>query len=273
MKTTMKKITVLIPCYNEESGIRTVVRSFPKQLLAAHGYQLEVLVIDNNSKDNTAAVARRAGAKVVFEPKQGKGNAIRTGMASVSSDTDFVVMLDGDDTYRPEEIIRLVEPLNSKFCKVVIGSRLGGRIPEGAMSGFNLMGNWIFSHMVRYYYRVNVTDVLTGYFAWTKAVIDELGPQLVSRGFAIEMEMITKMARLGHEIYSVPISYNPRAGESSLRPIYDGWRILMMFARNMRWTPVDEMAEIERDYVANNRPAYRRYTAEFGEHIGIRGGK
>jgi dolichol-phosphate hexosyltransferase len=233
----MKKITVLIPCYNEEAGISQVVRSFPREQLERHGYTLQVLVIDNNSKDNTARVARRAGARVVAELKQGKGNAIRTGMARVSADTDYVVMLDGDDTYRAEEIIRLVEPLDSGFCNVVIGSRLSGRIPEGTMKAFNRLGNWVYSHLVRYFYRVNVTDVLTGYFAWKKPVIDELRPHLVSDGFAIEMEMITKMARLGHEIYSVPISYNPRAGESSLRPVYDGWRILVMFARNLSWRP------------------------------------
>jgi glycosyltransferase involved in cell wall biosynthesis len=265
----MKKISILIPCYNEEEGIRRVIRAFPKSLLQSYGYRVVVIVIDNNSKDKTASVARRAGARVIFEGKQGKGNAIRTGMAMIDADTDYVVMLDGDDTYRPEELMRLVEPLNSNFCDVVIGSRLGGRIPEGAMKGFNLMGNWVFSHMVRYFYHVNVTDVLTGYFAWKKPVVDELWPLLVSDGFAIEMEMITKMARLGHEIYSVPISYNPRAGESSLRPIYDGWRILRMYTRNLRWKPSTEAIEL--DYVGDSRPRYRRYATTFGERIGMRG--
>jgi glycosyltransferase involved in cell wall biosynthesis len=269
----VKKISILIPCYNEEEGIRRVIQAFPKSQLQAYGYEVVVVVIDNNSKDKTGAVARRAGARVIFEGKQGKGNAIRTGMAMVDADTDYVVMLDGDDTYRPEEVMRLVEPLNSGFCDVVIGSRLGGRIPEGAMTGFNLMGNWIFSHLVRYSYRVNVTDVLTGYFAWNKSVVDELWPLLVSDGFAIEMEMITKMARLGHEIYSVPISYNPRAGESSLRPIYDGWRILRMFMRNFAWKPTIEAEEAELDYVGETSPRYRRYVTTFGERIGMRGDK
>ena len=233
----MKKITVLIPCLNEEAGIGQVVAAFPRAQLKRHGYELEVLVIDNNSKDNTARVARKAGARVIFEGKPGKGNAIRTGMAKVSADTNFVVMLDGDNTYRPTEVERLVEPLNSGFCDVVIGSRLAGRIPNGAMTGFNRLGNWIFSHLVRYFYQVNVTDVLTGYFAWRKSVIDELRSHLTSQGFAIEMEMVTKMARLGHEIYSVPISYDARAGETNLRPVYDGSRILKMFMRNLWWKP------------------------------------
>lgn len=234
----MKKITVLIPCLNEEAGIGQVVAAFPRTQLRRHGYELEVLVIDNNSKDNTAKVARKAGARVIFEGKPGKGNAIRTGMAKVSADTDFVVMLDGDNTYRPGEIERLVEPINSGFCDVVIGSRLAGRIPNGAMTGFNRLGNWVFSHLVRYVYQVNVTDVLTGYFAWRKSVIDELRHHLKSKGFAIEMEMVTKMARLGHEIYSVPISYDPDSGETNLHPIYDGARILKMFLQNLWWKPL-----------------------------------
>jgi glycosyltransferase involved in cell wall biosynthesis len=233
----MKKITVLIPCLNEAAGIGQVVRAFPRQQLRRQGYELEVLVIDNNSKDATAEVARKAGAKVIFEGKPGKGNAIRTGMDSVSADTNFVVMLDGDNTYRPAEVARLVEPLNSGFCDVVIGSRLAGRIPNGAMTGFNRLGNWIFSHLVRYFYKVNVTDVLTGYFAWRKSVVDDLRPHLESKGFAIEMEMVTKMARLGHEIYCVPISYDARAGETNLRPVYDGSRIFKMFLKNLWWKP------------------------------------
>ncbi len=233
----MKKVIALIPCYNEEEGIADVIKGFPRGQLIAHGYSLEIVVIDNNSTDNTAAVARAAGAHVIFEPKQGKGNAIRAGFYYVPGDTDYVVMLDGDYTYRPQEIVRLLEPISSGFCNVVIGSRLGGRITNGSMTALNRFGNWIFSHLVRYSYRVNVTDVLTGYFAWDKNAISLLRPHLKSNGFAIEMEMITKMARLGEQIYSVPISYKSRAGNSSLRPVRDGLRILLMYFGNLRWMP------------------------------------
>lgn len=106
-----------------------------------------------------------------------------------------------------------------------------------AMRLLNRGGNWFFTHIVRLYYKINVTDVLTGYFAWNKQAIDELLPHLVSEGFAIEMEMVTKMAKLGHEIYSVPISYTPRRGETNLRPFYDGRRILKMYFNSMRWQP------------------------------------
>lgn len=243
MTTATKKITVVIPCYNEEEGIVAVIKGFPRAQLRKYGFRLEVLVIDNNSSDRTAEVAKAAGARVLHEPKRGKGNAIRTGFYNVSDDTDYVVMIDGDDTYKAHEILRLIEPLHSGFCDVIVGSRMGGKMREGSMRGFNRLGNWGFSFLVRAVYKVNVTDTLTGYFAWRREVIVELRQYLKSAGFAIEMEMITKMARMGHQIYSVPISYEPRLGESSLRPVYDGSRILREFLRQLRWRqPMERVA-------------------------------
>ncbi len=231
-----QKVTIVIPCYNEEAGIASVIKSVPKQKLS-HAYQFDILVIDNNSTDNTAQAAKAAGARVIHESKQGKGNAIRTAFNSIDATTDYVVMLDGDNTYKADEVGRMLEPLHNNFSKVIIGSRLAGHMTEGSMRTFNRAGNWIYSHLVRYSYHVNVTDVLTGYFAWTREVIEDLRPHLESDGFAIEMEMITKMARLGHDIYSVPISYHARAGESSLNPVIDGLRILKMCTQNLRWSP------------------------------------
>lgn len=252
----MKKVTVIIPCYNEEKGITAVVKGFPRQKMYALGYQLDVLVIDNNSTDATASVARAAGARVLTETKKGKGNAIVAGFNAIGPDTDYVAMLDGDDTYRPEEILRMLEPLSSGFCNVVIGSRLAGRMTEGSMTGFNRMGNWMFSHMVRYGYRVNVTDVLTGYFAWTRPVIERLRPHLTSQGFAIEMEMITKMAKMGEDIYCVPISYNSRAGESNLRPVRDGFRILRMYMASAAWKPSDSQSLRQKATPTRRRVAF-----------------
>ena len=105
------------------------------------------------------------------------------------------------------------------------------------MTTFNRLGNWVFSHLARYIYRVNITDVLTGYFAWTHKALQDMEPHLVSQGFAIEMEMVTKMARLNYEICSVPITYHSRGGESNLHPIWDGLRILGMLLRNLFWKP------------------------------------
>lgn len=239
-KKTQKQqhnVAVLIPCYNEAEGIADVIKKMPYKRAARNHWNLQVYVIDNNSSDNTAEIAAAAGAIVIHEPKKGKGNAIRTGFASVPDDTDYVVMLDGDDTYDAGEVLRMVEPLYSRFCNVVIGSRLNGKRATNSMNLTSRVGNWFFTNIVKFTHNVAVTDVLTGYFAWTKEALDELRPHLRSEGFAIEMEMITKMARMNYDIYSVPISYTPRAGDSNLQPLSDGARILKMFASTLRWRP------------------------------------
>ena len=232
-----KKLVLLISCYNEAEAISSVITAVPVDQLRRLGVETSVCVIDNNSSDNTAELARAAGATVIHEPQPGKGNAMRTGFRSLPSDTDLVAMIDGDDTYDPTELLRMVEPLLSGFADVVIGSRLGGRIREGALNPVNRFGNWMFTFLTRVGYRANTTDVLTGYFAWKKPVIDQLHPVLVSAGFAIEMEMVTKMARMGWTITSVPISYHPRLGESSLHPVRDGARIWWMGTKNLTWRP------------------------------------
>jgi hypothetical protein len=168
------------------------------------------------------------------------------------------VMLDGDDTYKAEEIFRLIEPLDTGFAKVIIGSRMHGKIRTGSMKSFNRIGNKVYSRMVRHGYGVMVSDVLTGYYAWSRDVIENLRPHLQSGGFAIEMEMMTKMARLGYEIYSVPISYEARLGDSSLNPIYDGARIMHMYLRNLRWRPATQEAVIPEESFCVTAEATRR---------------
>lgn len=238
-KTSHKKITVLIPCFNEESGIAEVIKKFPREKLESLNYFLDIVVIDNNSIDRTAEIATTHGATVIHEPKKGKGNAIQAGFKYIKHDTDYVVMIDGDNTYRPEEILNLIEPLKSNFCDVVIGSRLLGSISEGSMTKFNMMGNKVFSLLVRTFYKggKNVTDVLTGYFAWKRGTIERLRTHLISQEFTIEMEMVTKMAKLGEKMVFVPIGYDPRAGQTNLRPIRDGLYILGMFLQNLFWKP------------------------------------
>jgi dolichol-phosphate mannosyltransferase len=99
------------------------------------------------------------------------------------------------------------------------------------------VANWLFTFLVRRLYLANTTDTCSGYFAWKKTVIDELLPYMTSSGFAIEAEMIVKMARLGYKIYSVPITYDGREGHSKLSPIIDGMRITWMLFRNVAWNP------------------------------------
>ena len=235
----MKHITIIIPCYNEEKSIASVINSIPKAKLKHLGYSHEVLVIDNNSTDKTSALAKKLGARVIHESKKGKGNAMRTGFSKISKDTDYIIMLDGDNTYKPEEIPRMIEPLENNFCDVIVGSRLEGRMRGHAMSFSHRLANWFFTFIVRFFYQANVTDTCTGYFAWKKEAINKLNGHLVSDGFALEAEMITKMAKLGLKIYSVPITFDPRHAQTSsnLSPLMDGIKITWMLLRNIGWKP------------------------------------
>jgi len=236
-RRNIKKITILLPCYNEEKGIGKVIDGVPIKQLTHLGFQTEIIVINNNSSDHTVKVAQEKGIKVVSEKKQGKGNALKTGFRNISSDTDYVVMLDGDNTYKSGEILRLIEPLESGFCDVILGSRLEGKINDCSFSFSHRLANWFLTFFIRRFYLVNTTDTCTGYFAWKKKVVDDLVPHLKSDGFAIEVEMITKMAKLGYKIYSAPITYDRREGHSKLSPILDGIKITWMLIKNLLWRP------------------------------------
>ncbi len=233
----LKKLAILIPCHNEEKGVVKVIDSIPFALLKRLGIATEVIVVDNNSTDKTAQVALAKNARVISETKRGKGNAILAGFNALSEDTDYVVMLDGDNTYKSTEVVRLVEPLMSDFCQVVVGSRLGGKMKKNSLKFQNRVVNWGYTFLVRQFYRANITDVLSGYFAWNKDVIDKLKLHLVSEGFEVEMEMIIKITKLGYQMYSVPITYDEREGQTKIQALNDGLRILSMFVKNFFWTP------------------------------------
>lgn len=250
-----EKVTILIPCHNEEQGIAKVMDRIPYQALEKHGFETQVIVIDNNSVDQTAEVARSKGARVIFELAKGKGNAMRKGFSCINSDTDYVIMLDGDNTYDAREMLRLLEPLANKFCDVVIGSRLGGKVTEKALKAQNRAANWVYTFLVRCFYQANVTDVLSGYFAWRADVVMDMREHLESNGFSIEMEMISKLVKLNYSIYSVPITYSVREGETKIAPLKDGLHILYTFSRNIFWSPA------KKENVALLAPVQERETA------------
>jgi len=232
-----RKICLLVPCYNEEKGIGVVIDNLPVSMLKKASYTHDIIVVDNNSQDRTADVAKSRGATVLCEKKQGKGCAVKTGFEHIPSDADYVVMIDGDGSYDIREILRLIEPLEHNFADVVVGTRLNGRLDNDSMKGLNRIGNWFFTFLARVAYKTNVTDVCSGFFAWKREVVEDLLQYLESSGFSIEMEMIAKMARLNYESCSVPISYHPREGSSSLRPIKDGLIILRSWFRYLLWKP------------------------------------
>lgn len=233
----MKHLTILIPCHNEAKGLPHVIQSIPKHQLVALGIETDIIVVDNGSTDETAQVASGLGVMVVSETRIGKGWAMRKGFGAVSPKSDYVVMLDGDNTYKGNEIVRMVEPLVNDFCDVVVGSRLSGKLSKNSLARKNRIANWFFTFLVRSIYLANITDVLSGYFAWNREAMESVRPHISTDGFAIEMEIVTKLVKMGYSVYSVPITYDERMGRSKLRAVRDGAEIMAVLLRNLTWSP------------------------------------
>jgi glycosyltransferase involved in cell wall biosynthesis len=233
----MKTVTLMIPCYNEEKGIGKVVKAVPKQRLREMGYAVDILVIDNNSKDQTTAMAKKAGARVVFEEKQGKGNALQTGFKNILKKTAIVAMIDGDDSYDASQLDKIIQPILDGKSDIVMGSRLNGGLQKGAMTKVNFFGNKMFSLMARTLYDRNVEDLETGFVAWKRPVADNIAKNLQEERFGIEPELLAKAKKLGYTISTVSITYRRRLGDSSLHPLRDGSRVLHALIAHYFWQP------------------------------------
>ena len=158
-KAAASSIAVLIPCYNEEVTIGKVVRDFHAALPGATVY-----VYDNNSTDATAEIARREGAVVRREPRQGKGNVVRAMFNQV--DADIYVMVDGDDTYPAEESVKLVNKVAEGY-DMVIGDRLSSTYFEENKRPFHNFGNKLVRSFINKFFHANVRDIMTGYRAFS----------------------------------------------------------------------------------------------------------
>lgn len=214
----MKKIAVLIPCYNEEKTIAGVVSDFRSRLPNA-----DIYVYDNNSTDKTADEARRAGAIVRFEKKQGKGNVIRSMFREI--DADFYLMVDGDGTYPADMVHELISPVMEDEADMVIGSRLHA-VSESKFKTINRLGNRLFLFVLNSVFRVSITDLLSGYRAMNRHVVKSL--PIISSGFEIETELTVKSLERRLRVIEVPINLSPRpeGSFSKIKLLRDGIIIL-----------------------------------------------
>jgi glycosyltransferase involved in cell wall biosynthesis len=217
------RVAVLIPCHNEEMTIGEVVSAFRTQLPHARVY-----VFDNNSTDRTVAIAEAAGAIVMYEPRQGKGNVVQSMFRTVEA--DVYVMVDGDDTYPAEAVHRLIEPILADKADMVIGSRL----QHGSRSEFralNRFGNRMYLFTLMRMFSVKLTDLLSGYRAFNRRFV--AGTPLFGGGFETEAEMTIRAMARRFRVVEIPVDLRSRpAGSSSkIRVVRDGVVILKsMFA-------------------------------------------
>jgi glycosyltransferase involved in cell wall biosynthesis len=199
------RVSVVIPTFNEAKSIGRVLNDIPETVN-------EVLVVDSDSSDGTATIAREMGARVLREPRRGYGRACLTGLAAAFA-PDVVVFLDGDYSDRPAEMPLLLEPLRQGAADMVIGSRLASARTPGAIPWHAVFGNRLAAWLIALLSGVHLTDLGPFRAARYDALI-ALGLKESTYGWPVEM--IVKGAHRGLRIVEVPVSYKPRIGSSKI---------------------------------------------------------
>ena len=214
------KVAVLIPCYNEALTVERVVTAFRQSLPDA-----DIYVYDNNSTDGTAALAKDAGAIVRPERQQGKGYVVRTMFAEI--DADAFLMVDGDDTYPAEAAPALVGPVLDGRADMVVGDRLSnGTYGAENKRAFHNFGNNLVRGCINALFHANITDVMSGYRAFSKRFVKNF--PVMSGGFEIETELTLNALDKRFALEQVEIDYRdrPEGSFSKLNTVKDGARVM-----------------------------------------------
>jgi len=211
------RIAVVIPCYDEAPTIRKVIEDFRRALPAA-----EIWVFDNNSRDESVAIAREAGARVVASPLQGKGHVVRHATEVV--DADVYVVVDGDDTYPADAAPEMVKRLQQEGLDLLVGARLEQYDP-GAFRPFHRVGNRVITWLIGMLFRARLGDVLSGYRVLSRSFVDLV--RLRRPGFEVETEMTLQALAKRLRVAEMPVRYGrrPPGSRSKLDTWSDGFVI------------------------------------------------
>ena len=214
-----KKIAVLIPCYNESKTIEKVVKDYKEVLPEA-----DIYVYDNNSSDGTDKIAKKAGAIVKYEYRQGKGNVIRSMFRDINA--DCYLMIDGDDTYPKENAREMCDLVLEGKADMVIGDRLSSTYFTENKRPFHNFGNKIVRFLINKIFKNNVKDIMTGYRAFSYEFVK--GFPVLSKGFEIETEMTIHAVDKNYKLVEVPVTYRdrPEGSVSKLNTYSDGIKVL-----------------------------------------------
>ena len=218
------KIAVLIPCFNESKTIEKVIKDYKKALPEA-----DIYVYDNNSTDHTDKIAKKAGAIVKYEYKQGKGNVIRSMFRDI--DADCYLMIDGDDTYPKENAREMCDYILNGQADMVIGNRLSSTYFIENKRLFHNTGNKLVRRLINTLFKSNVRDIMTGYRAFSYRFVKTF--PVISKGFEIETEMTIHALDKNFLLKEIPIEYRdrPQGSVSKLNTYSDGIKVLKTIAR------------------------------------------
>ncbi|MEP5254870.1 MAG: glycosyltransferase family 2 protein [Winogradskyella arenosi] len=205
----MPKIKVIIPAYNEEASIPLVIKDIPSIVD-------EVIVVSNNSTDNTEINAKNAGATVLVEKRKGYGFACLKGMDYISKQkntTDIVVFLDGDYSDYPEELTKLVQPIINQNIDFVVGARVKALREDGSMTTPQIFGNWLATSLMRLFFRSTFTD-LGPFRAIKYSTLLDLNMEDKTYGWTVEMQLKVLKRKISYK--EIPVNYRNRIGVSKV---------------------------------------------------------
>lgn len=216
-------LSVVIPTWNEEYTVGDVITRL-KATLQKLGFNNEIIVIDDFSRDKSAEISRSQNVKVyLLTQHMGKGYALRAGFAKAKG--EIIATIDSDGSHRPEELPLLLLPILQDQADMVIGSRFLRKKPVGGKK-FNFAGVRIFNFLIKILTGAVVSDSQSGYRAMKSAVLQNVA--FKSGTYEIESEMLVRIAKRGFRVKEVPVSFEQRTyGVSTLDPIVDGFKILM----------------------------------------------
>jgi dolichol-phosphate mannosyltransferase len=197
-------VACVIPTLNESATVAEVVNK-AKQVAN------RVVVVDGHSNDGTCEIASKVGAEVILQDGNGKGMALRTALSRIEE--DICVILDGDATYDPLEMEQIIKPILDGEADMVVGSRLKGKMEDGAITWLNKVGNRFFNFLINSFFNGNITDSQSGYRELNRKAIESLN--LSSKGFEVETEITIKALKQGLKVKEVPITYTRRRGTQS----------------------------------------------------------
>ncbi|NID11326.1 glycosyltransferase family 2 protein [Fibrivirga algicola] len=223
-------VLVIIPAFNEENSVGNVIREIPMHVVS------EVIVVNNNSNDQTAVQAAAAGATVLDEPIQGYGRACLRGIAYAHNrqqKPDIIVFLDADYSDYPAELTDVIAPILANSADLVIGSRALGERQQGSMTPQQVFGNWLATRLIHWLYGVRFTD-LGPFRAIRYTSLIALDMQDTTYGWTVEMQV--KAAKRGLRSVEVPVRYRRRIGHSKISgtlrgTVLAGYKILTTIAR------------------------------------------
>lgn len=205
----MNTIKVIIPAYNEEKAIANVIKDIPS-------YVDEVIVISNNSTDNTVAIAQKAGATVLLENKKGYGHACLKGLDYISklpNKPDIIVFLDGDYSDYPEELTQIVAPIITDGIDLVIGARAAHLRAKNSMTPQQVFGNWLATFLMKLFFSATFTD-LGPFRAIKYDKLVALNMEDKTYGWTVEMQL--KALKQKYSYVEIPVRYKNRIGVSKI---------------------------------------------------------